>query len=75
MRGGGGMGVVGDHPLVTNMQVVGGADIREARKLDSKTNFFLFFKKSILPDLSLVRRHGERWGGVVKNCKHLLSEH
>ena len=36
MRGGGGMGVVGDHPLVTNMEVVGGAHIREARKLDSK---------------------------------------
>ena len=43
MRGGGGMGVVGDHPLVTNMEVVGGAHIREARKLDSKKKFKISF--------------------------------
>ena len=65
MRGGGGMGVVADHPLVTNMEVVGGAHIREARKLDSKKKiFFIFIKSSIVPDLSSVRRHGEGWGGI-----------
>ena len=37
------MGVVGDHPLFTNMEVVGGAHIREARKLDSKKKFKISF--------------------------------
>ena len=42
------MGVVGDHPLFTNMEVVGGAHIREARKLDSKKN-------SKSPSMGLVK--------------------